>query len=620
MRRLVRYFLPFLFLFSWVVTGLAGNDRPVRINPTNWWIGMEHNKVQILIRGNNDGFNTQAVSINYPGVKLEKIHRLPNKHYYALDVSIAPATKPGVVRIHIGKDSYDWPLAMKNVKGNGKTYAQGVTAKDLIYLIMPDRFSNGDPSNDRIAGMKDQTLNRDTVFNRHGGDLQGVINHLDYLDGLGVTALWLNPVLENDMPERTEHGYAITDHYKVDPRLGGNAAYKKLVEEAHGKGFKIIQDAIYNHIGLDHWSVTDPPTPDWLHHWENYTQTSYKDQVLMDPYASVIDRKIMSDGWFVPSMPDLNQGNPYVANFLIQHAIWCVEQFGIDGWRIDTYAYNDLVFMNRCNAALLREYPSISIFGETWVHGVINQSYFTANNYNIDFKSNLPGVTDFQLLWGITDVMTKPFGWTDGVNKLYTTLAQDFVYRNPYNNVIFLDNHDLSRAYSVYGEDLKKYKMALTWLLTCRGIPQLYYGNEVLMKGTTYPNDGYVRLDFPGGWPGDPVNKFTSEGRNADENEVWNMISRLAHYRKNSVALTTGRMTQFVPEDGVYTYFRYAGDEMIMCVMNSMDDAKQVDISRFKEMTGGYHSAENILDGSTIALEGKVYIPAWTMAVWKLRK
>jgi glycosidase len=233
----------------------------------------------------------------------------------------------------------------------------------------------------------------------------------------------------------------------------------------------------------------------------------------MDPYASAIDKKIMSDGWFVRSMPDLNQRNSFVAKFLIQHAIWCVEEFGIDGWRIDTYAYNDLDFMNECNAALMKEYPKLSLFGETWVHGVINQSYFTRNNYNIPYKSNLPGVTDFQLLWAINDVMTKPFGWTDGVNKMYSTLAQDFVYADPYNNVVFLDNHDLSRAYSVYNKDLKKYKMALTWLLTCRGIPQLYYGNEVLMEGVTSPNDGYVRLDFPGGWKEDKVDKFNASGR-----------------------------------------------------------------------------------------------------------
>jgi len=614
-------YLTLLLLIALHLTAFAGgDDAMVKINPTNWWIGMQRNNVQILIRGNTDNYNIQEVSISYPGVKVNKIHRLENKRYLAIDVTIAPDTKPGIVRIKIGRSTLDWPLKPKNEGQNGKDYAQGVTCTDLMYLIMPDRFSNGDPANDRIPGMKDQTLNRDTVFNRHGGDLQGIINKLDYFNQLGVTALWLNPVLENDMPDRTEHGYAFTDHYTIDPRLGGNAAYKRLIDEAHRKGIKVIQDAVYNHVGIAHWCVSDPPTKDWLHNWPEFTQTSYKDQVLMDPYASQLEKKVMSDGWFVTAMPDLNQHNPYVVNFLIQHAIWCVEEFGIDGWRIDTYAYNDLEFMNQCNAALLKEYPKISIFGETWVHGVINQSYFTRNNYNIQYKSNLPGVTDFQLLWGINDVMTKPFGWTDGVNKLYTTLAQDFVYKNPYNNVIFLDNHDLSRAYSVYNQDLKKYKMALTWLLTCRGIPQLYYGNEVLMTGLTSPNDGYVRLDFPGGWPGDKQNKFTREGRNDKENEVWNLISALAHYRKNSKALTTGKMMQFTPQDGVYVYFRYEGDETVMCVMNTMDTEREVLMQRFEERLVSYTRGVSLLDDRKIGLKDSWTIPAWTMCVFRLEK
>jgi len=598
----------------------GGDDAKIKLNPTNWWIGMRHNSVQILVRGNSDNYNTQEVSIRYDGVQLKKIHRLENKRYYALDVVIEPDAKPGIVKIKIGNTILDWPIKAKNESSNGKTYAQGATSKDLMYLIMPDRFSNGDLKNDKVPGMRDQSLNRDTVYMRHGGDLQGIINHLDYFNQLGVTALWLNPVLENDMKDRTEHGYAFTDHYTIDPRLGGNAAYKKLVDEAHKKGLKIIQDAVYNHVGIEHWCVTDPPMKDWLHQWPGFTQTSYKDQVLMDPYASEIDKKIMSDGWFVTAMPDLNQNNPYVAHFLIQHAIWCVEEFGIDGWRIDTYAYNDLQFMNTCNSALMTEYPRISIFGETWVHGVPNQSYFAQNNYNIAYKSNMPGVTDFQLLWGINDVMTKPFGWTDGVNKLYSTIAQDFVYKNPYNNVIFLDNHDLSRAYSVYKEDLKKYKIALAWLLTCRGIPQLYYGNEVLMAGNTQPNDGYVRKDFPGGWIGDKENKFTKEGRDSKENEVWDLISTLANYRKTSKALTTGKMTQFAPQDGVYTYFRYEGDETILCIMNTMDSEKEIKMERFDERTRSYSRAVSILEKYELGLKDTWKIPAWTMWVMKLEK
>jgi glycosidase len=332
---------------------------------------------------------------------------------------------------------FDYELK-KRRPGKGTRFAQGVTSADFVYLLMPDRFSNGDENNDRLPGMKDQTLNRDSMYHRHGGDLQGVINHLDYLQDLGVTTVWMTPVIENDMANRTEHGYAFTNHYKVEPRFGGEVAYKKLSDALHGKGMKLIQDAVYNHVGIEHVTVADLPMKDWLHQWPKFTQTSYKDQPLMDPYASEGDKKVTSDGWFTTQMPDLNQNNPYVANYLIQHAIWSVEEFAVDGWRIDTYIYNDLAFMNRCNKALLDEYPALTMFGETWVHGTANQAYFTENNFNIPFKSNLPGVTDFQTnLYGIVPALNQNFGWTEGVNRLYQTLAQDFVYKKPLNHVYF---------------------------------------------------------------------------------------------------------------------------------------------------------------------------------------
>lgn len=513
-----------LFIFCFSLFGFSQSNG-YKCYPTHWWTGMKWNKVQVMVHSEsnlNVWADKSTVRINYPGVKLTGIHKAENRKYIFLDLEISPAAKPGKLKIDfvftVNSECFSVYYELKQRRtGNGTSYAQGVTSSDFMYLIMPDRFSNGDESNDRIPGMRDQTLNRDTVFNRHGGDLKGISNKLDYLQSLGVTTLWLNPVIENDMPDRTEHGYAFTDHYKVDPRLGGDQAYLDLVNAVHRKGMKIIQDAVYNHVGLYHITVQDPPMKDWLNQWPAYTNTSYKDQVLFDPHASEIEKKIMSDGWFTRMMPDLNQHNPYVANFLIQHAIWSVEEFGIDGWRIDTYAYNDLEFMNRCNKALSDEYPKLTMFGETWVHGVINQSYFVQNNYNIPFKSNLQAATDFQTLWGVTDAFTKDFGWTEGVNKLYTALAQDFVYKDPMRNVIFLDNHDMARFYSVVGENMDKYKSAIVWLMTCRGIPQFYYGGEIGMTGFTSPNDGYVRQDFPGGWAADPVNKFTNEGRNEKE-------------------------------------------------------------------------------------------------------
>ncbi|RYE34951.1 MAG: alpha-amylase, partial [Sphingobacteriaceae bacterium] len=585
----------FLFLNGALLAQIPALER---VEPAFWWAGMKNQQVQLMLHGTAIG--SSAFSIQYPGVKMLKLHRVENANYVFIDVQVTPAARPGTVAIVMQKDgkSTSIPFKLKARRaGNGSSFAQGVTSKDFMYLIMPDRFSNGDESNDRVAGMRDQTLRRDTVFNRHGGDLKGIQNHLDYFKELGVTALWLNPIIENDMPNRTEHGYAFTDHYRVDPRLGGDAAYSNLINAAHQKGIKIVQDAVYNHVGLYHHTVQDPPMQDWLHQWKEYTNTSYKDQVLFDPFASSKDKKIMADGWFTRQMPDLNQDNPYVANFLIQHAIWTVEEYGIDGWRIDTYAYNDLEFMNRCNKALYDEYPKLTLFGETWVHGVVNQSYFAENNFNIPFKSNLQAVTDFQTLWGITDALTKDFGWTDGVNRLYSTLAQDFVYKDAMRNVIFLDNHDIARFYSVVGEDLTKYKTALNWLLTCRGIPQFYYGAEIGMTGTTSPNDGYVRQDFPGGWRGDTANKFTATGRSTRENEMWNHIATLAKFRQTSKALTTGKMMQFVPEDGVYVYFRYDAKQTVMIIMNTSKEKKTINLKRFAERTHGFTQMRNIHTG-----------------------
>ena len=578
-------------------SGFSQSEQ-IEAYPSHWWTGMKNAEVQIMLHGYKIG--SSSFAIKYPGVKLKKIHKVESPNYVFLDLEISNVAKPGTVKIEMFDKNlfHEIYFELKPRRtGNGKTFAQGVTSKDFMYLIMPDRFSNGDISNDRVPGMRDQTLRRDTVFNRHGGDLKGIQHNLDYLQSLGVTALWLNPVIENDMDNRTEHGYAFTNHYKVDPRLGGDEAYQELIDSAHKKGMKIIQDAVYNHVGIKHFTVLDPPMKDWLHQWPDFTQTSYKDQVLFDPYASKTEMKVMSDGWFVTQMPDLNHNNPFVAKFLFQHALWTVEEFGIDGWRIDTYAYNDLDFMNRCNNALEDEYPKLTMFGETWVHGVINQSYFTQNNFNIQYKSNLQAVTDFQTLWGITDAMTKDFGWNDGVNKLYTALAQDFVYKDPMRNVIFLDNHDISRFYSVIGEDIEKYKSSINWLLTCRGIPQFYYGGEIGMTGFTSPNDGYVRQDFPGGWAEDQVNKFTKTGRSEKENEIWDHISTLANYRKKSTAITTGKMMQFVPQDGVYTYFRYDEKQTVMVVMNTAKESKNISVKRFEERTTGFSKAKNILTG-----------------------
>ena len=589
------------------------------VYPTHWWVGMKNPKLQLMIRQPGIA-DYSGVNLSYPGVRLVQVHREESPNYLFLDLALDANAKPGTIKIEIrrpgGKEVIDYDLLTRR-KGNGTLYAQGVRSSDFIYLLMPDRFSNGDPSNDRVPGLRDQSLNRDSIFLRHGGDFQGIINHLDYLRQLGVTTLWMTPVLENDMPDRTEHGYAFTDHYSIEPRLGGAALYKKLSDELHHCGMKLIQDAVYNHVGLYHFLFQDPPSRDWFHQWPSFTHPNYKDQTQFDPYAAPSDRKQMTDGWFTQQMPDLNQNNPYLANFLIQHAIWCVEEFGVDGWRIDTYIYVDLPFMNRCNQALLNEYPNITMFGEAWVHGTANEAYFARNNINTPFKSNLIGVCDFQsLFYGVQPAVLNP---PYGVEQLYQTASNDFLYKDPMNNVIFLDNHDMSRFFSQAKEDTAKDRMGIEWLLTWRGIPEMYYGTEVLMKGISNP-DGWVRLDFPGGWPGDAKNAFTGQGLAAGELSVQELVKRLANFRKSSTALKTGRMMQYVPHEGLYVYFRYDNKQTIMCVMNTSDTTQSVDFGKYAERTTGFKRAVNILNQATYSTADKPGIPASTMWILEMSR
>jgi glycosidase len=619
----------FLFFICSLIIEQSFSQSSVEVYPSNWWVGMKMNKIQLMVHAKNATNMIPAFKLPAGGTKLADgvmlrgVHHVENPNYVFLDIEIAKTAKPGMRKFEFvmpgTHTTIDFELKPRRA-GNGTSFAQGVTSKDLVYLLMPDRFSNGDPSNDRIAGMRDQTLNRDSIYHRHGGDLQGVINHLDYLKDLGVTSVWMTPVIENDMPNRTEHGYAFTNHYKIEPRFGGAVAYKKLSDELHKRGMKLIQDAVYNHVGLYHLTVQDPPMKDWLHQWPSYTQTSYKDQTVFDPYAAPSETKQLQDGWFTRQMPDMNQSNPYVANYLIQHAIWSVEEFGVDGWRIDTYVYNDLKFMNRCNKALMDEYPRLSLFGETWVHGVLNQSYLCQNNFDIPFKSNLQATTDFQLLfYGIQPALNEAFGWTEGVNKLYTTTAQDFAYKDPMREVIFLGNHDLPRFYSVIKEDTAKYKMALAWLMTFRGIPQLYYGDEILMTGFTNP-DGNVRLDFKGGWPEDRENKFTKEGRTQKEDNIFQYLKRFANFRKNSSAITTGKLMQYVPVNGVYVYFRYDEKQTVMCVMNTSDKPATIDLSKYAERMQGFTKAYDVATGVTFNLESKLTFGEKYLLVMELKK
>jgi neopullulanase len=605
-----------------LITSSAVAQMPAleRIEPANWWVGMKNTKLQLIVHGNQ--IAARNVTINYPGVTLLKTNKVENANYLFLDLEISATTQPGIFPIRFEKKGAkaivsNYELKARNVK---QVKAQGVNTKDLVYLIMPDRFANGDNTNDIVKGMTETTLNRDSMYHRHGGDIQGIINNLDYLQDLGVTALWINPLLTNDQPKTSYHGYANTENYRIDPRYGTNELYKKLIDEMHKRGMKMVKDLVHNHVGSRHWTVLDLPSKDWLNQWPSFTRTTYREQTHFDPYASAADKKQMVKGWFDFHMPDPNQQNPFVRNYITQSHIWWVEYAGVDAFRLDTYAYNDLDYMAEWAKVIKAEYPNLNSFGETWVQGVPSQTYFTEGNVvNQGFESGLDGVTDFQALWAVNEALNGKFGWTDGVVRLYNTLAYDYQYKDATKNVVFLDNHDLNRFYSVVNEDFSKYKSGIAWVLTTRGIPQFYYGNEILMTGTTTP-DGKVRLDFKGGWPEDKVNKFTAAGRTEKENEAFNYVRKLATYRKNNEVLQTGKMMQFVPQDGVYVYFRYNADKTVMMLMNGEEKEVTVSTARFAERTSGFTQAVNVATDEVLADMSQIKIPAKTTLVLELKK
>lgn len=571
-----------------------------RVEPMNWWTGMQEPDVQLLVYGKN--ISESEVSINYPGVTLEKINKVENPNYLFLDLKIGASTTPGKFPILFSQKGkkqlkYEYSLLPKPA---GKNIAQGVTSGDFIYLIMPDRFSNGDYNNDIVKGLKQTTIRRDSMYSRHGGDLQGIINHFDYLKDLGVTAIWNTPEIENDMKSASYHGYAATDLYKIDPRYGTNELYKTYVEKAHQKGLKIIKDVVPNHVGSEHWFIKDMPMKDWVNQWPKYTNTNYRFEPAQDPYASKIDYKEQVDGWFVPSMPDMNERNPYVAKYLTRNYLWWIAYSGLDGFRIDTYAYNDLPFMASWQERVKKEYPNFTIFGETLMLLPSNQAYYTkGQKLGQTLDTKLSGVTDEALRIAIMDALNKKPEWYEGVNRLYSMLAQDFLYKDPTKNVVFLDNHDMSRVFSVIGENMEKFKSAISILLTTRGIPQMYYGTEVLMKNFSDP-DGLVRSDFKGGWKEDKMSDFTAEGRSAAGNEAFNFVKKLANYRKATPALQTGKLTQFIPQKGVYTYFRYDDQKTVMILFNGNEESQSVDLSRYQEKLQNFTKARNVITDEVI--------------------
>ncbi|MDR6784208.1 glycosidase [Pedobacter africanus] len=608
----------FVVLFFILLGKWAQAQQLERIEPMFWWVGMNNPKLQLLVHGT--GIAALDVQLEHPGVKLAKVHKVENPNYLFLDLEIDRDAKAGKFPIVFNKEGKKKLQYTYELKKRESNRIQGLSSKDLIYLLMPDRFANGEPGNDVVKGMRENKLNRDSMYYRHGGDLQGLIGKLDYLEDLGVTAIWMTPEIENDMTEASYHGYAATDHYKIDPRYGSLALYKKYVDKAHEKGFKIVKDIVHNHMGTGHWLYSDMPMKSWVNQWPVYTQTSYRDEPVMDPHAAEADKNKMLNGWFVPVMPDFNQKNPFVQNYLTQTNIWWIEYAGIDGLRLDTYPYNDPEYMKDWIQKIKAEFPALSVFGETLVNSVAAQAYFTGGNtVNRGFDTELPGITDAVLKNAIYEALNGNTGWTDGIFRLYATLAQDFLYQDANRNVIFLDNHDMSRLYSMVNEDISKFKSGIALLLTMRGIPQLYYGTEILMKNHYNP-PGLVRMDFPGGWPGDKADKFTASGRTALENEAFNFVRLLARYRKNSPALQRGKMMQYVPEDGIYTYFRYLpdGGKQVMVIVNADDKAKKLPTARFVERMANVSAATNVITSQKLENLKIIAVPAKTTLVLEL--
>jgi neopullulanase len=614
--------LPLLFLSCF---SLAQNE--IIIYPSSWWVGMKNPHLQLMIHGKNIG--RADFKLKYPGVTLDSVLKLSNQNYIFLSLTIAPDTKPGNIKIEFygGSQIISYPLEQP-ASGKGRTYARGIQSSDFIYLLMPDRFCNGDPNNDHYANMRDTVVDRNNPLARHGGDLQGVINHLDYIQQLGATAIWLTPVIENDMPLEKEpsgwlsgyHGYWFTDHYEIDKRMGGKEAYLKMVLAAHARGLKIIQDAVYNHIGAAHWLMNDLPSDDWINQWPTNQNTNHREQAVFDTHASAKDKEVMEAGWFVPHLPDLNLRNPLLATYLIQQAIWMTQTFQLDGWRVDTYKYCDPVFLNNLNEALEKEFPSITSFGEATVNTVAAGAYFCRNNLNVSWKSNLTGILDFPVCYAMLEALKKNYGWTDGVNRLYTTLAEDMLYKDPMNNCIFLDNHDMDRFYSVVGEDYDNFQMGIGLLLTERGIPHLYYGTEILMKNFKNPSDAMVREDYPGGFAGDPKNKFQASGRTAAENAAFDYVSKLANFRKTSSALKNGKLMHYIPFRGVYVYFRYDEKQTVLCALNTDTVSATLQFGDYAERTRNFETASDIMSSQLYQLSETMILPARSIRILELKK
>ena len=608
----MRKILSSLFLLAFTLSLEAASLQ--RVEPMFWWAGMKNPSLQLMVYGEEIGMT--RVAIDHPGVVLQQVSLVENPNYMFIDLNIGKAL-PGSFSIRFIRDNQTVAEYSYELKEREPDSAErkGFGTSDAMYLVMPDRFANGNPENDHIEGMKEKP-NRTFRGGRHGGDIQGLSDQLDYIADMGFTAIWLNPLLENDQPSYSYHGYSTTDFYKVDARYGSNEEYRNFAMKASQKGIKLIMDMIFNHCGSEHWWMKDLPSDDWINNYPDYQITNHIKTLIQDPNGSEYDREQMIDGWFVPTMPDLNQRNPFMETYLIQNSIWWIEYAGLSGIRMDTYPYPEKEMMARWNLRVLEEYPGFNNVGEEWHNDPAIVSYWQKGKKNVDgYDGQIPSMMDFPLQNAVSSGLRQP--GTDGLRQMYDALAMDFLYPDPTNLVVFPDNHDMSRFYMQVNQDFDLFKMGIAYFLTIRGIPQIFYGTEVLL---THSGDdhGDIRKDFPGGWKDDPINGFTGQGLSDREKEAQAYIRQLLNWRKDKTVIHNGKTRHFLPFDGHYVYFRYNDEDMVMVVINKNDKETTLDTARLNEMLNGKTKAREVISGKVADILTGLKLPAKSVSVFEI--
>lgn len=613
-------------LYLLLIVSITAFAQIKKVEPPFWWAGMENTELQIMLYGNKIA-KCDVVLTN--GMTALDVFKPANPNYIFVTVNTANLN-PGTFDILLKdgkKTMYKYTYELKTRVENSAS-RKGFDSSDMMYLLMPDRFANGNPKNDSQPDMAEKP-NRGFDSGRHGGDIEGIIKHLDYLKELGITALWSTPLLEDNEPKYSYHTYAQSDYYRIDPRFGSNEDYKNLADELHQRKMKLVMDYVTNHWGSKHWLIRDLPFPEWIHQWPDnggFRRSNYRMTTQFDSNAAQIDIAACMDGWFDTTMPDINQSNPIVLNYLIQNAIWWIEFAGLDGLRVDTYSYNDKEGIATWTKAIMDEYPNFNIVGEVWMHSQAQMAYWQKDseigaiqNYN----SNLPSVMDFTLHDAISvmfDEQTK-FSWqNEGIMRAYENFSNDFLYPNIDNILVFAENHDTNRINQIYKNDFDKYRLAMTLIATVRGIPQVYYGSEIGMAGDKSKGDGDIRKDFPGGWEGDANNAFSKAGRTAEQNQYFDFTSKLFQWRKSKPVIHYGKTMHYVPENNVYVYFRYDDNDTVMVVMNNSDQDQSVEPKRFAERIQNYRKGKDALSGVSVDLTNAIFVKSKSTLVLELEK